>query len=122
MAELPPDTYEELGPKVNVLTQLVPWAGGLQFLLTVGPRFPGDARYVATNITFHKFDEHDQGVALEPTFKVSPEAAQTLMDELWRCGLRPSDGTGSAGQLGATEKHLSDMRALVAKYTETKLP
>lgn len=34
------------------------------------------------------------------------DAAQELMDELWAVGLRPSEGTGSAGALAATQKHL----------------
>lgn len=38
--------------------------------------------------------------------------AQSLMDELWRAGIRPAEGAGSAGQAAATEKHLQDMRAL----------
>jgi hypothetical protein len=42
-------------------------------------------------------------------------AAQELMDDLWQCGVRPSEGSGSAGSLAATERHLHDMRALVFK-------
>lgn len=34
------------------------------------------------------------------------------MDELWTCGLRPSEGTGSAGSLAATERHLKDMQVI----------
>lgn len=52
---------------------------------------------------------------IDPTFSMNMEAGQQLMDELWRCGLRPTDGTGSAGSLAATERHLADMRALVFK-------
>ena len=48
----------------------------------------------------------------EPTLSLGTEAAQTLMDELWRCGLRPSEGTGSAGSLAATERHLKDMQTI----------
>lgn len=40
------------------------------------------------------------------------EEAQSLMDELWQCGLRPSEGTGSAGALAATQKHLEDMQGI----------
>lgn len=43
------------------------------------------------------------------------DLAQQLMDDLWRCGLRPTEGKGSAGQLTATEYHLEDMRKLVFK-------
>ena len=50
-----------------------------------------------------------------PTFVLPMENAQCLMDDLWRIGLRPSEGAGSAGSLRATERHLEDMRRVVAK-------
>ena len=53
------------------------------------------------------------GVAPNPSISFALEDAQRLMDELWNCGLRPSEGTGSAGSLAATESHLSDMRRLL---------
>ena len=45
------------------------------------------------------------------TFSLHLEAAQELMDELWRCGLRPTE-VGTAGELAAVRYHLQDMRAL----------
>jgi len=57
----------------------------------------------------------EEGVSLEPTFSLSLESAQLLMDDLWNSGLRPTEGTGSAGSLRATERHLEDMRTLVFK-------
>jgi hypothetical protein len=57
----------------------------------------------------------DVGMAYEPSFYLSTEAAQTLMDDLWQAGLRPTEGTGSAGALRAVERHLEDMRRLVFK-------
>jgi hypothetical protein len=47
-----------------------------------------------------------------PTLSLTLHEAQGLMDELWRCGLRPTEGSGSAGSLAATELHLRDMRAI----------
>jgi hypothetical protein len=47
-----------------------------------------------------------------PTFALPDTAAQQLMDELWNIGFRPSEGTGSAGALAATQKHLKDMRKI----------
>lgn len=44
-----------------------------------------------------------------PFLSLQFDEAQRLMDELWNCGLRPTDGSGSAGSLAATEKHLKDM-------------
>ncbi len=52
---------------------------------------------------------------VEPTFSLTHEAAQTLMDDLWHAGLRPTEGTGSAGALAATQAHLKDMQRLVFK-------
>ena len=53
------------------------------------------------------------GASPEPSIEISPQDAQTLMDDLWRAGLRPTEGAGSAGSLAATERHLQDMRRLV---------
>lgn len=50
---------------------------------------------------------------LPPTLRVSPTEAQQFMDELWRAGIRPTEGAGSVGQLGAVKAHLEDMRTLV---------
>lgn len=45
-----------------------------------------------------------------PSLSLKYEEAQALMDELWQVGLRPTEGSGSAGSLAATERHLKDMR------------
>ena len=52
---------------------------------------------------------------------LSDTAAQVLMDELWNCGVRPTEGTGSAGSLKATENHLGDMRKIVSSKLEINL-
>lgn len=49
----------------------------------------------------------------EPAVHLSLEAGQHLMDQLWQCGLRPTEGSGSAGAMAATQKHLEDMRKMV---------
>lgn len=56
--------------------------------------------------------EYDPSVVAPPSFSLEHTTAQSLMDQLWNCGFRPSEGTGSAGSLAATEKHLADMRAI----------
>lgn len=60
-------------------------------------------------------EEAEQTMVIEPVVRLPIQSAQQLMDELWQCGLRPTEGTGSAGSLAATERHLADMRALVFK-------
>lgn len=54
------------------------------------------------------------------TIQISEHIAQKLMDDLWDCGLRPSEGSGSAGQLAATQRHLEDMRKLLSKVSLVK--
>jgi hypothetical protein len=54
----------------------------------------------------------EESLSQPPTFELENQEAQSLMDQLWHCGLRPSEGTGSAGALKATQEHLADMRKL----------
>jgi len=63
----------------------------------------------------------EEGQIIDPTFTIDGSAAQELMDELWRCGIRPAEGVGSVGQLAATEHHLKDMQRLVFEvFTKKK--
>lgn len=70
------------------------------------------------------FEEEDRvdGEPVEPSFTMSDEAAQKLMDQLFEAGFRPSGAAGTAGQLSAVEGHLKDMRVLVGKAFGVSLP
>ena len=57
---------------------------------------------------------------IPPAFKLSGEHTQMLMDNLWYCGFRPTEGTGSAGSLAATERHLADMKAVAFNALKIK--
>ncbi len=59
----------------------------------------------------------EPGAHVQPTATIEYEQAQQMMDELWTCGLRPTEGSGSAGCLAATERHLKDMQRLVFEGT-----
>lgn len=108
-----------LGVNVEMLVQPIPWGrGGVEALLIAHPRFPGDKRYVATNVDF---EPHKEGQYQEPTFKLQHDAPQKLMDELWKAGIRPSNGEGSVGEIGAIKKHLQDMRLIVADKLKVDL-
>jgi hypothetical protein len=76
---------------------------------------------VATDVEFKANDPHC--CINEPAlFSLPPSAAQTLMDDLWAAGVRPTEGAGSAGAMAAVQKHLEDMRKIafgeVAKAQE----
>jgi len=63
------------------------------------------------------FEKYPQGQYVKP-FKFigrMDNDAQRLMDTLWNCGVRPTEGKGSAGQLTAVNSHLEDMRKIVFK-------
>lgn len=62
-----------------------------------------------------EFKQRAPGERSGPFVILTIQEAQRLMDELWQCELRPTEGTGSAGSLKATENHLSDMRKIAFK-------
>ncbi len=56
--------------------------------------------------------EVEEFTHVDPMIEISHTTAQGLMDSLWECGLRPSEGSGSAGQLASVQRHLEDMRSI----------
>ncbi len=66
-----------------------------------------------------------EGEMRDPFMAITMESAQKLMDELWHCGIRPTEGAGSAGAMAAVQRHLEDMRTLVfeePKVTKIREP
>jgi hypothetical protein len=100
----------------RVHVQREPFMGD-QIDVLISQRATGSLPCYAEPVIFREIPPEELPTRREPTFSLTPEAAQSLMDELWRCGLRPTEGSGSAGSLAATERHLADMRALVFKTT-----
>lgn len=80
--------------------------------LRIGQRNQSGSLSVAKPLLFV---EQSEASFIEPCIRLANTEAQMLMDELWNCGLRPSEGTGSAGSLAATERHLKDMQRIVFK-------
>jgi len=87
------------------------WAEGIS--LYCRQVITGVGSSIAQPLTFKAYEPGT--VITEPIIRISIQEAQNLMDELWRCGLRPTEGTGSAGAFAALQNHLKDMRALVFK-------
>ena len=76
--------------------------------------------FVAQPVTFTLTS--DSAAEHQPMMQFIPEQAQQLMDELWTVGYRPTQGQQSEGQMGATTRHLNDMRAMVANLAKVDLP
>lgn len=90
--------------EIRIRAMPAPWWKGVNLMITRG-------NAVCEHIVFR---------SVEPAMYVEPQVismvdAQALMDDLWSSGLRPTEGSGSAGALAATERHLADMQKLVFK-------
>lgn len=92
---------------LEVRAQRQPWRDGVELLAMVRDE---RGTSIARPLTLKRIQDGE--MVGEPTCRLTAHAAQMLMDELWQCGLRPSEGTGSAGSLAATEAHLRDMRSV----------
>ena len=77
-----------------------------------GTQIKGNKHYVISPMDIK---EVDIGSAISPFISLDYDSAQLLIDNLWDCGLRPSEGSGSAGALKATQNHLADIKAIAFK-------
>lgn len=71
--------------------------------------------YVVEKVIFKKVEDGLIPTIYDAPIQLTLDEAQVLMDDLWNAGLRPTEGTGSAGSLRATERHLDDMRKIASK-------
>lgn len=60
----------------------------------------------------------ENGTYIPPAMTLIQHEAQMLMDQLWDCGLRPTEGSGSAGAMAAVQKHLEDMRTMAFHFAD----
>lgn len=97
---------------LEVRATRAPWRDDVELML--GEKDSSGTEYVFDLVR----NRAEPNLLREATFALKNQAAQMLMDELWRCGLRPSEGTGSAGALAATQKHLDDMRCIAFTLLE----
>ncbi len=74
-------------------------------------------RYIVTGFTIEKHTIDEDGIIPSPSFTLSIKSAQSLMDELWAAGVRPSEkNLPSANTTDAIGKHLEDMRKIAFMY------
>jgi len=75
----------------------------------------GFGKWKGVHVEELTFVDYGEGVDVAPSCYLDLDKAQALMDNLWDCGIRPTEGSGSAGSMSATQKHLQDMRTIVEK-------
>ena len=66
-------------------------------------------------------EDIDRHLVMERFSYLSKEAAQRLMNDLWRTGVRPSQQFGTEGSITLMKDHLSDMRKIVASKLNVEL-
>lgn len=66
-------------------------------------------------------EPYTDGMWMPSLLTLGRTEAQELMDSLWQSGIRPTEGSGSAGAMRAVERHLGDMRTLVQHKYGVKL-
>lgn len=101
--------------KARIRAERRPFWSGIELFVFVEE---GDKTFMLQNPEKVEIEPHL--AILEPTHLIDQDAAQELMDQLWNCGIRPSEGSGSAGAFAAQGKHLEDMRNLVFKGGQPK--
>lgn len=93
---------------MKIMARVQQWGDSIELVVTEGRR--SDDGFSVGRLVMEVLPRG--GFIGEPTLTISQTEAQQLMDELWQCGLRPSEGSGSAGSLAATERHLNDMQTI----------
>lgn len=99
--------------KITILASKAPWARSIDLLIC-----SSDSQRIVSQATSISFEDVPEGTLLEPTIHLRYEEAQTLMDELWNCGIKPSEMKDDALELKSTKYHLEDMRRIAFKYIE----
>lgn len=63
---------------------------------------------VAEAMTFRVYEPGEQ--TNPAPVQLTHSEAQELIDRLWACGLRPTEGKGTAGLIEAMKEHIGDLR------------
>jgi hypothetical protein len=98
--------------KMRIRVSKQPWFMGLQ--LMVYETDLNDKPVAVGRLTMET-QAIGHAIPQDSLIEIEDSTAQCLMDDLWMNGFRPSEGSGSAGSLKATQNHLEDMRTLVFK-------
>lgn len=110
------DYYQE---HLKIRAQAAPWFTGIEFFASA--RQPmSKTMQVVVGLEIEERDTDDASIQ-GASFLLGNSEAQVLMDDLWQSGLRPAEGTGSAGALSAVGRHLEDYRKLVERLLPNAL-
>lgn len=74
-----------------------------------------------TDFLKKKFNRHQSYLVNEPTFMLEGNMAQSLMDSMWKIGVRPNSGRRYEEEMALVKNHLDDMRTLVFEHPKPEL-
>lgn len=96
--------------KIQIRAMGSPWYRCVELLFKQGKAY-------GTSVTFEVKNEFIQP---DPTVRIDYDEAQVLMDDLWNAGLRPTEGSGSAGAMRRAELHIEDLRKIAFKVLKVE--
>jgi hypothetical protein len=102
--------YPRNNDPLIVRVQAAPWSRAYGVFVVEGGTLLRNTEMGSSLFELTKFEE---GRTLDPSFSISQTEAQVLMDDLWSSGIRPTEGQGTAGAMGATQEHIKDLRKLI---------
>ena len=94
----------------RVRAKAAPWMNGVE-IAVFSPRLSNGDMKVAP-IQWETIAENAE---MRPLLAMRVDQAQVLMDDLWNAGIRPTEGSGSAGAMRAAEHHIADLRRVAFK-------
>ena len=106
-----------LNKNMEIRAQWSPWYAGIELMV----RSQDEAALVC-HVGRLTMEEGEPGQIIGPTATLDRRTAQQLMDDLWHCGLRPSQARSGDTTLEATRAHLQDMRALAFAKSKVEAP
>jgi hypothetical protein len=72
-----------------------------------------------TTVTMRSMKLEEAPQTCDPWLTLERADLQSLIDQLWQLGIRPTEGHGSTGQLAATERHLEHTTRLLDSTLQT---
>lgn len=115
MGKIEDDTYHPDFQWLRLFADRSPSTGGIAIHGLVRQPY-NDVKARLVDLIFQEYDDAMAAQWSPPAFWLTTEHAQEFMDDLWNCGIRPTDMGKAVGALPATEAHLKDMQRVFYKY------
>lgn len=79
----------------------------------------GKTKAVARNVVMEQCKDETTSIGQAP-LELREQEAQSLIDELWRAGYRPTEEVGTEGVIAAQRDHIKDLREQLMLVTKLR--